>query len=148
MCIHVVVSLQAAHTRVQSTRALLCDASLDHMHLCVVMVSVVLCYAQARSGIVAVLDIGGRGMTCSLVDVESGSANSSATPWGRVVATERCDSVGGEYIEELLVTEVSSQSFRCTYCYCNYHYYCNCQCHHYTASQRCFAALQRNRVAA
>eukprot|EP00953_Heterococcus_sp_UTEX-ZZ885_P016611 9336-Heterococcus_DN1.PRE.3 len=68
------------------------------------MVSVVLWYAQARSGIVAVLDIGGRGMTCSLVDVQSG-AGSSATPWGTVVATERCDSVGGEYIEELLVTE-------------------------------------------
>jgi molecular chaperone DnaK (HSP70) len=81
-----------------------------------------LCHTQARSGIVAVLDIGGRGMTCSLVDVQSGS-DSTATPWGTVVATERCDSVGGEYIEELLVTEVSSQKFNCNQCHCNYHRY-------------------------
>jgi molecular chaperone DnaK (HSP70) len=74
-------------------------------------------YTQARSGIVAVLDIGGRGMTCSLIDVQSGT-DTAATPWGTVVASERCDTVGGEYIEELLVTEVSSHNFNSNYSYC------------------------------
>eukprot|EP00611_Tribonema_gayanum_P022050 TRINITY_DN4361_c0_g1_i3.p1 TRINITY_DN4361_c0_g1~~TRINITY_DN4361_c0_g1_i3.p1 ORF type:complete len:210 (+),score=82.86 TRINITY_DN4361_c0_g1_i3:203-832(+) len=58
---------------------------------------------EARDGVIAVVDVGGRTMSCSLVDLGGG-----APIGGKLIASLSSNAVGGEYIEELLVAELNS----------------------------------------